>query len=82
LTVAGPISVALLALSRRWILTSAAATVTATAIATQAPLFLSHTDPPTGRSLRVMTVNLRLGTAVPELVCTEAAARADVLAPS
>ena len=78
--VAGVISVVLLALRRRWVLTVVAVVVMAGAIATQVPLFVGNTPPADGVAMRLMTVNVRLGTAIPALLFTQAAARADVLA--
>lgn len=76
----GPISGVLLALARRWHLAGAAATVSATALATQLPLFRTA-DPPDGApTLRVMSANVLLGRADAESLVSSAGTCTAVLA--
>jgi len=58
---AGPIAVVSFVIARRWMLASAAATVTAIAVATQAPLYRADNPPTGGINVRAMTANLMLG---------------------
>jgi hypothetical protein len=55
-----PIAVVLFAIARRWMLASAAATVTAFAVATQAPLYRADNAPTDGVNVRAMAANLML----------------------
>jgi endonuclease/exonuclease/phosphatase (EEP) superfamily protein YafD len=80
LIIGGAVSVGLFAHRRRWRLAGVAATVTATAVATQIPLHVADETPTAGIGLRVMSANLRLGAAVAESLVTSARAGADVLA--
>lgn len=80
LAIAAPVSLVLFVLDRRWLLTGAAAAVTAAAIATQVPLFVASTAPASGVDLRVMSVNLRFGTAHADRLVNEATTQAEVLA--
>ena len=77
---AGPISGVLLALARRWRLAGAAATVTATAVAAQLPLFRTGDPPGGGPTLRVMSANVLLGQANAESLVSSAGTRVAVLA--
>jgi endonuclease/exonuclease/phosphatase (EEP) superfamily protein YafD len=80
LTPAGPVSVVLFALARRGLLAAAAGTVAAATIATHIPLFAADKTAHTGIRLRVMSANLRRGTADAESVLSLACDWADILA--
>jgi endonuclease/exonuclease/phosphatase (EEP) superfamily protein YafD len=76
----GPISAALLALARRWRLAGVAATLSATALATQVTLFRAGDPPAGGPTLRVMSANVLLGQADADALVSSAGTRAAVLA--
>jgi endonuclease/exonuclease/phosphatase (EEP) superfamily protein YafD len=76
--IAGAISVALLVFARRPVLAGVAAVVTASAVATQVPLYIGEAAP-AGRELRVMSINVMRGSAHPDEVVGIAEA-VDVLA--
>jgi len=83
LALAGPLSVIVFSLRRRWLLVGASATVTAAAIATQIPQHLSHKSENARRGVvpvRVMSVNLCLGRASAASLVGSALENADVVA--
>jgi endonuclease/exonuclease/phosphatase (EEP) superfamily protein YafD len=81
LVLAAPVSVVLLAAARRWILTVAALALTGTVFASQAPMYVASAGGPgAGVSVRVMTLNLALGRALPTSVVEAAGEHADILA--
>jgi endonuclease/exonuclease/phosphatase (EEP) superfamily protein YafD len=80
LTAAGPVSGISLALARRWRLAGAAATLTATAAATQLRLFRRSDAQDDGPALRVMSANVLFGWADAEALVCSAGTRAAILA--
>lgn len=80
LSVGAPLSAALSAAHRRWWAAAAALVVTATGVSVQLPLFTKWSTTSLDTvPVRVLTANLRTGTADPEAVARLARERADVL---
>jgi endonuclease/exonuclease/phosphatase (EEP) superfamily protein YafD len=80
LSATGPIALVLYAAAKRWRLARAAATISALALATQAPLYRAESPPTDGVNVRAMTANLMLGRAQPDTLVEAARTHADVLA--
>ncbi len=77
---AAPVSVLLLALSRRWLVTAVAGCLTVAMLVVQLPRYLGpETGVAASVSVRVMTANLRLGLADANAVTDSARDLADVL---
>jgi endonuclease/exonuclease/phosphatase (EEP) superfamily protein YafD len=80
LTFAAPVSVLLLALSRRWLVTAVVGCLTVAMLVVQLPRYLGpETRIAASVSVRVMTANLGLGLADPNAVTDSARNLADVL---
>jgi endonuclease/exonuclease/phosphatase (EEP) superfamily protein YafD len=76
----GPVSVVLLILARRWLLTAAATGLTAAILAVQLPMFFpSHDAGPSEVALRVISANIYLGQADAASLVTSANTQADVI---
>jgi len=81
LTVGAAVACAILLLSRHWWTASAAAVLTAAAVAAQLPLFVaSNQIPGTAIPVRVLTANVREGTADATALATVLRASADIVA--
>jgi endonuclease/exonuclease/phosphatase (EEP) superfamily protein YafD len=81
LTLCAALSAVLLILARRWMLAIAAAVLTVTTLAVQAPLYRgSDATRTAGAVVRVMSANLREGLADPDYPVRSARAQADVVA--
>ena len=83
LALAGPLSVVVFSLGRRWLLVGAAATVSAAAAATQIPQYVSDKTENARwgvAPVRVMSVNLCLGNAIAASLVESALENADVVA--
>jgi endonuclease/exonuclease/phosphatase (EEP) superfamily protein YafD len=80
LMIAAPVSVLLLALSRRWLVTAIAGCLTVAMLVVQLPRYLGpETGVAASVSVRVMTANLRLGLADAKALTDSARELADVL---
>ncbi|UUO02956.1 endonuclease/exonuclease/phosphatase family protein [Mycolicibacterium novocastrense] len=78
--VAGLLAFGFFCAARRGLLALASAGMSLTVLASQVPLWIADDPPETGFAIRVMSANLRKGTAVPASVVSAASDRVEVLA--
>lgn len=78
--IAGVAASALFGVTRRWLLAVAATGMSLAVLATQVPLWVADDPPEGGFVVRIMSANLRKGTAVPASFVRAAGDRVDVLA--
>jgi endonuclease/exonuclease/phosphatase (EEP) superfamily protein YafD len=77
---AAPVSAAMFAIARRWIMAGAATLVTVVIVGTQLPAFVVAAPAGSGAPVRIVSLNLHVGRADPAAVVKLALDAADVLA--
>jgi endonuclease/exonuclease/phosphatase (EEP) superfamily protein YafD len=78
--IAGVLAFTFFSVARRWLLAGASAGLSIAVLATQVPLLLADGTPDGGLTLRVMSANLRKGTAIPASFVRAAGDGNDVVA--